>query len=127
MASTFAGAGIFNSGPHRFVEGVSGAQLVSNGRLFALDAGSQAIGALESSVVVKGRLVAANESALWALRDAIAARVTFPVTRGTLVDHSGRSYANMDFVSFTPGDRVDRGRQVSLAYEARFVSLRGPV
>lgn len=125
MASTYNGQGIFNSGPHRFVEGPRGVQLLSNARLNVTLPGSAAIGALEPTVVVRGRLVASSESALTALVNAVKAQLTSPPTRATLVDHHGRTYSNMDFVEFTAGDRVDRGRQVSLAYEAVFVTLTG--
>jgi hypothetical protein len=123
MASTYNGQGIFNSGPHRFQVGASGSQLLSNGRLNPVAPGFTAIGALERTVIVRGRLVASSESALNTLLTAVAGQINSPPTRASLVDHHGRTYADMDFVEFTPGDRVDRGRLITMAYEARFVKL----
>lgn len=125
MASSFNGVGLFNSGPHRFKVGASGSQILVNSRINAFAPGSTAIGALEPEVRVIGRLEATSEIGLNALLATIAAQVNSPPTRGALVDHHGRTYADMDFVMFTPGDRVDRGRVISLAYEARFVRLTG--
>ena len=125
MPSSFAGSTLFSSGPHRFHEEPRGVQTIPNTRLNTFSPGNQAIGPLESAVTIRGRLVAASESALWTLRDAIAAKLTYPPTRATLTDNAGRSWPDMDFVTFTPADRTDRNRQFSLTYEARFVHLTG--
>lgn len=124
--SSFGGAAIFASGPHRFAEGSSGVQLIQNTALFPGVPGRSALGPLERTVTVTGRLVASSEAGLWSLRDAIATRLTFPPTRGTLVDQHGRSWTDMDFVTFTPGPTVERGRVWSVEYSARFVRLTGP-
>lgn len=84
-------------------------------------AGSQPIGPLEIAVIVTGRLVADTESNLWALRDAVAAQLTDPPTTGDLVDDNGRTWPDMSFINFTPADRTDRGREISLAYEMTFL------
>lgn len=123
MPSSFDSANLFGSGPHRFSEGPLGEQTIPNSRLNPVVPGTLAIGPLEQTVIVKGRLVAATESALWTLRAAIAAKLTHPPTRATLTDNHAHSWTNMDFISFTPSDRTDHGREVSLAYEAKFVRL----
>ena len=125
MPATFNAQPLFSSGPHRFQEGPTGEQLLSNGRLFPTNPGSQPIGPLEPTVTIRGRLVAPTESALWALRDAIAAQLTHPPTRADLTDHRGRTWPDMDFVNFTPADRTDRGRVFSLTYQATFTRLQG--
>jgi hypothetical protein len=123
--SSFDGEDLFGSGPHRFQTGASGVQLELNARGAPGLPGSRAIGPLETTVTVRGRLVAASDSGLRAQLSAINAKLTMPPVRGTLVDEQGGVTTGVDFVNFAPGDRVDRGRVVSLAYEARFVALIG--
>lgn len=126
MPSTFAGLGLFNSGPHRFQEDVRGYLALSNGLVLGAPGipGTAVTGRLEPTVLVRGRLIASSESGLWTLRDAIAAVFTAaPGTPGLLVDHAGRQWADMTFVRFDPADRVDRGRVWSLRYEAKFVKI----
>lgn len=98
---------------------------MANSRLNPVSPGNTSIGALERTIVVRGRLVAEDDSGLDTQLAAIAGQISSPPTRGMLVDHWGRGYEDMDFVLFTPGDRVDRGREVSMAFEARFVQLTG--
>lgn len=121
MASSFKGLNVFGSGPHRFAEGRRGVVTVS--ALFDTPPGSgtRPIGVAEVSVVVSGRLMASSEAGLWGLRDAIAGLIDHPQTPGVLVDHAGRSWSDMSLVRFSVGDRVDRGRMVSVAYVAKFV------
>lgn len=134
MASFFNSLGLFNSGPHRFGHRAIGELVVPNAALNPVQPGSIAAGPLELVVVVTGRLVASSESALWTLRDAIAAQLTDPPVTATLVDHHGRSWNDMSFVRFEPlepgggggsaggsGGRTDRGRVRSLAYRAVFI------
>ncbi len=64
---------------------------------------------------------AADEAALWELRDTIALQLNDPPTVAELVEPAGRAWNNMSFVNFAPGDRTDRGRVVSLAYAATFI------
>jgi len=126
MASTYAGLGLFNSGPHRFQEDVRGYLALSNGLVLGAPGipGTILTGRLERTVLVKGRLVASSEAGLWTLRDAIAAVFTpAPGTPGLLIDHAGRQWTDMTFVRFDPADRVDRGRVWSLRYEAKFVAV----
>jgi hypothetical protein len=122
MASSFAGFTLFNSGPHRFA-------VVALGRHFlAPDAGvnSQPTtwdrNKLELTIRQRGRLIAASDAALWTLVDAIRTQAELPRT-GTLTDHHGRTWASMTLLRFTPEDRIDRGRTVSLGYEALYRNL----
>ncbi|MBL8765353.1 MAG: hypothetical protein JNM07_13920 [Phycisphaerae bacterium] len=121
MATSYRGAGLFNSGPHRVQQQRIGEDVVSLFKLGTPGPGSVAIGPLERRVTVTGRLVAASDAALWSLVDAIAAQLQDPPLTGTLVDHHGRTWADLSFVLFTPEDRTDRGRVVSLGYAAEFV------
>lgn len=123
MASTFKSLGIFNSGPHRFSVGVEGEYLLINARVDPYQAGSTAIGSLELTVLVTGRLQAASESSLWTLRDAVTAQLTHPLQTGALVDHNGRSWADMSFTRIVWADRADRGRVWSMGYTATFTRL----
>lgn len=124
MSSSFKGIDLFGSGPHRFAVGRQGQALMSELFQPVPASGSLYVGLVELEVVVTGRLVGASESALWALRDAITDELLDPPAPGELIDLHGRAWADVSFVKFTPGDRTDRGRVVSLAYEARFMKFR---
>lgn len=119
--SSFDGIDLFGSGPHRSRVGEQG-QVVF-GSLAAVNAAapdSYPLGPRELDVIITGRLVASDEAGLWALRDAVVAQLTDPPKKATLVDTTGRSFADMTFYSFEEGFEVDRGRVWSLRYEARF-------
>src|SRR5690349_17593874 len=112
--STFKGLDLFGSGPHRFALRKQGQLVVPELSLGSAVSGSLYLGPLETCVVVTGRLVAADDAALWALRDAITAQLLDPPAPGTLVDHHGRTFSDMSFITFEPADRTDRARVVSL-------------
>ena len=119
--SSFNGLDLFGSGPHRFSLGSRG-QVVF-GSLAAVNAAapdSYPVGPRELDVFVHGRLVAASESALWTLRDAVAAQLPDPPTKATLVDSGGRSFADMTFIRYEELGRRDLGRVYSVAYVATF-------
>ncbi len=120
MSSSFKGLDLFGSGPHRFVTAKRGQLVLSHLALDVFDAGSAPLGLLELDIIVRGRLVAASESALWTLRDAVTAQLLHPPTPGTLVDLHGRTWADMSFISIQESDRVDRGRAWSVEYTAVF-------
>ncbi len=120
MASSYKSLDLFGSGPHRFAVRAEGELVVSVLSLGTPASGSVALGPLETEVIIAGRLIAASDAALWTIRDAITAQFAPPLSPGTLVDHHGRSWSDMSFIRFEPGDRTDRGRMVSLAYRAVF-------
>lgn len=122
MPSSFNSLDLFGSGPHRFQEGRRG-QVWLEPEQQSVGDDTLLLGERELEVVVTGRLVAASESALWALRDAIADELTDPPTSATLEDQSGHQWTDMSFLEFRPADRVDRGRAFSLAYRAVFRRL----
>jgi len=126
MSSSFKGIDLFGSGPYRFAMNKQGLFVVAL-RAFGDSSipGSAAFGDLELEVVVRGRLMAATEAALWVLRDAITAQAIFPASSGTLIDQHGRSWASMTLVAYEENDRVDRGRDLSVGYEARFRKFFG--
>lgn len=124
MPSSFKSLDLFGSGPHRFAVGREGQATSSELFLPTPAPGTRYHGLVELRIVVAGRLFAATEAALWALRDAITAELLDPPAPGTLVDQHGRSWADMSFVAFIPQDRTDRGREFSLGYEARFIRFR---
>lgn len=117
--STYKSLNLF-PGPHRFALEYQGQLVVPKLRLGIQLSGSGWLGLEELTVRITGRLVASSQSALWSLRDAIAAQLVEPPTPGTLVDNSGRTFTQMSFISFEEADRTDRGRTFSLAYVARF-------
>ncbi len=124
MASSFKGLDLFGSGAHRFALGRQGLYAVplsvvgGNATL----AGSSWFGDLELEVHVRGRLVAASESALWTLRDAVSAQSASTVSPipGVLIDLHGRTWASMSFYRYEEEDHIDRGRVWSVGYLARF-------
>lgn len=124
--SQFKGVDLFGSGPHRFVLGEQGQTLRERSFLFALPSeyGAIPVGPLDLVVTVAGRLVGADDAAVWSRVDAIQAQLDGFVPSGTLDDGRGRVWTGMYFVSFEPAGGMDRGRRVSLGYEARFRTLR---
>ena len=122
MPSSFNSLDLFSSGPHRFLPGPSGEQLIHRTARCDpdLQSGTQAVGPLDSTVLVRGRLVADSDAALWSLIEAITAALTDPPTTADLIDLHAHTYAGMSFISFIPTAPTDRGRQISLPYEARF-------
>ncbi|MBI1190679.1 MAG: hypothetical protein GC200_08390 [Tepidisphaera sp.] len=123
MSSSFKGLDLFGSGPHRFSVGPRGQLITANFFNGGGDAGSTLQGLIAWQVVVKGRLVAASEAALNALREAVLAQLEATPTPGDLVDTHGRTWSGMSFVTFQEGDRVDRGRVWSVSYTATFLHL----
>jgi len=120
MASSFNSLGLFNSGPHRFRLGAEGEYALVLARIDPFQAGSTPVGPLELVVIVRGRLQASSQSALWMIRDTITAQLTHPPQIGALVDHSGRTWDDVSFTRFEVDDRIDRGRIWSVGYEATF-------
>lgn len=119
MASSFDGDDLFGSGPHRFQVLRDGFLVLPDDSSFAPTTRNLIYGAFELQVYVFGRLVAASNSALWSQRDAIQSALD-DLDVGTLVDLNGRSWTGMSLVRVDWGERVDRGRLVSVSYEARF-------
>ncbi|MEO1008699.1 MAG: hypothetical protein AAFX79_09035 [Planctomycetota bacterium] len=124
MASAFASTDLFGSGPHRFVVLEQGQAELPPGTVL----GQQGqpvpqwiqLGLMPLSIAVRGRLVAASESALWLLRDAITGLLTASPTSGTLEDHGGQQWADMELVGYRELGPVDRGRRWTIGYEAVF-------
>lgn len=127
MAITFDGAALFSSGPHRVSFGVRGQETQPLWRVLGSDTapGNTAIGDEEIEITVTGRLVAGTEAALWTLRQAVVSASAFSDGTATLVDHNGRTWLKMRLLEYTEGDRVDRGRDWSITYTARFARLFG--
>jgi hypothetical protein len=122
--SSFKSLDLFGSGPHRFAVARQGQALESELFQTPPNSGTRYLGPVELQVIVTGRLAAADEAGLWTLRDAVTAQLLDPPAPGTLIDLHGRTWTDISFVGFTPGDRTDRGRVVSLSYEAKFVKFR---
>lgn len=120
MASTFAGLSLFNSGPHRFTMQPRGRLVAGPLRAPSYTTISFDLDTLELGILQTGRLIASTESALWTLIDAIVTQAELPRT-GTLVDHSGRNWPNLTLISFAPTGPINRGRIVSISYEARYL------
>ena len=122
MASSFGSLTLFNSGPHRFTVGrlgrlTRGPFVGSNQNPWTTDEGPR-----ELIIFQTGRLVAADDSAMWALVDGIRAEAESTGTR-TLTDHHGRIWTGMQMILFDMDEQFDRGRVVSLAYEVRYLRV----
>lgn len=122
MGSSFKALDLFGSGPHVFEVGRQGRRVVP---LSAVSGDPSVPGSFESGdhelrVTVKGRLTASSESALWALRDAIAAQAAFEVSGGNLIDQHGRTWSDVKLLQVEWLGGVDRGRVLSIGYEALF-------
>lgn len=126
MGSSYKGVDLFGSGPHRFFAGRTGRRVVPLSVIAddASVAGSEQFGDLEVRVSVRGRLVASSGSGLWSLVDAIVSRAG-DADSGVLDDGAGRLWAGVKLLTFEPIGSVERGREVSLAYEAVFGALAG--
>ncbi len=121
--STIGGQSLFNSGPHRFALKTVGKLWVPPLRLDGLQDLVVVYAAnLQVQIAQTGRLIGASESDLWTQVETIRARCEAQLT-GALVDNNGRSWAGMTLLTFRPHERVDRGRAISLAYQADYVRL----
>lgn len=124
MASSFKGVDIFGSGPHRFTMAAQGMRAVSLAAVADNPTveGSAWFGDIELEVHVRGRLVAAGESALWTLRDAVVAYADTDNTPvpGTLIDLHGKTWTSMSMFRYEELGGVARGRVWSVGYQCRF-------
>ena len=124
MPSMYNGAALFDSGPHRFEMERQGITELPPRERFAEQSSPSPVwiplGKVQLSVVVRGRLAAASEAALWTLRDAISGAITSQPSTGTLQDGLGRSWPNMWLVRYAEKGPVAIGRTWSIAYEAVF-------
>ncbi|MFN7374691.1 MAG: hypothetical protein ACK54T_09165 [bacterium] len=130
MAETFVGQDLFTSGPRRYVVEPIGFMVIPRLRLNQPVSGSVSLGPAELGVQVVGRLVAKDEASLDELVGSIQELMSGAVPAvGTLIDMQGHTYPDMSLVSFQRrgGEKgagfVDRGRECSLAYVARFLRL----
>ena len=122
--SSYKSDDLFGSGPHRFVLGRAGMQLIPWSIILDDDfeTGAAPIGAVDDQVVVEGRLVASSASALRDLRDDVidAADYSNAGSPGTLVDNQGHSYVDMTLYRYEEQGAVEHGRVWSVAYVATF-------
>lgn len=124
MPSMYNGSPLFASGPHRFEMQRRGQTEIRPGESPTMQSQPQPkwtqIGLVQLSITVRGRLVAASEDDLWALRDAVTGALTATPSTGTLEDGNGRSWTNMWLVGYVERGPVDVGRTWSIGYEAVF-------
>ncbi len=123
MASSIAGISLFNSGPHRFTLRAVGRLWLPPLVIDELQDATEVIARpIELRITQTGRLIADDDEALWTLVEAIRQRAEAAL-KGTLIDHAGTEWPNMTFLRFTPADRIDRARKVSLHYDADYIRL----
>lgn len=125
MPTTFKSLPLF-PGPHRFAVLKQGQLLIPAVQVNFYSPQTFAQGLHELQAQIRGRLIAASESALWTLRDAITAQLLHPPTPGTLIDEHGRTWTDMSFVEYLEGEPTDRARAWSIAYTALFRRMIDP-
>lgn len=121
---TFDGLELFGPGAYHLVVLERGVMLVPRLRFGTLSSGSLVAGEIELTAVVRGRLVHDKLTDLWAAVGAVEAALTNPPTSGTLDDGLGQVLTGMSFVSFKTEQRLERGRQIALPFEATFVRIQ---
>lgn len=123
MGSSFQGVDVFEDAVQRFQEVPRAVQLLENARIDPTSAGTVPTGLMNLRVIVRGRMRATTEDALWRKCEQVSSLATFPVTTGRLEDGHGRGWDDMGLVSVTFGETIDRGREVSVAFVATFLQL----
>lgn len=113
---------IFDPGPHRVVLERSGRAYLppmtgDNFLPTTLD-----MGKLEVRLVQTGRLVAANETALWQAVDVIQA-IAEGEQAGTLRVPGGKSWTQLRMMRFFQTGPVLRGRVASVPYEILYIQV----
>lgn len=122
MAGSYGGVDLFGTGPHRYAVLPRGIATQPRALVTGNSAhtGTLPLGQRELEVSVTGRLVAASEPALWALRRSVADAASFANGAAVLVDSGGRSFPGMWFISYAEEGPADAGRVWSVAYTAVF-------
>jgi hypothetical protein len=118
--STFAGADLFGSGPHTLSVGPRGKQWARSIDLGTPSAGIEVLGDHTTSIEVRGRLTAADTTALNAIAAALESAAG---SKGTLVDDSGRTWADLTLIEVVYDGPPQTGRLVSIAYRTLFATL----
>ncbi|MFT3687067.1 MAG: hypothetical protein QM783_19450 [Phycisphaerales bacterium] len=118
--SSFNATDYFGSGPHTFTVGPRGQQWARSIDLGTPVAGIQTLGDHTPTIEVRGRLTAADATALNTLTGALEAAAG---TKGTLTDDSGRSWSDVTFVEIAYDGPPQTGRLISLGYRALFAAL----
>lgn len=120
--ATFAGVNRFGSGPTRVRVGARGRSAVSPMTALNATNGTVDLGLRELVVTQTGRLTGSSDSQLWSRVDVIAG-LAESGAMGTLVDDGGRSWTGLTLIKMELGDRIDRGRTVSVGYELTYVRV----
>ncbi|MEO0511416.1 MAG: hypothetical protein AAF108_00770 [Planctomycetota bacterium] len=129
--SSFKGLDLFGSGPHRFRLGLRRQRLLPEFLVTGSDNRTQfkslPIGNEELSVEVTGRLVGADDGAVWSLLDAIEAQTSLTPTwaPGVLDTGRGQSWGDIFLVELETAGPFDRGRVVSVGYRVYFQRVEG--
>ena len=118
--SSFAGTDYFGSGPHAFSVGPRGKQWARKVDLGLAEAGIQTLGNHTLAVEVRGRLVAADAPALFALSGALEGASG---GKGDLADDAARLWEGMTLVEVKYDGAPQAGRQWSIGYRALFAAL----
>lgn len=121
--SSFDGVNLFGSGPHAFKYVKRGQLLIPDLSLGGFTPQKIYLGLLELEIRIEGVLVSSTQAGLDGQRSAIMAKITDPPVVSTLVGENGESWADMGFMTYEEAGVTQRGRRLSVAYEAVF--LRG--
>ncbi len=117
--SSYDGADLFGSGPHRFARRTAGLRVQETTAPGVDGARLTCLGRTATRLVQTGRLVAPDVPALLILRDAILAKCDGRAAE--LIDGQGATYANLMIVRFDTAGEIDIGRVCSLSYEIEYV------
>jgi hypothetical protein len=120
--SSIAGQSLFESGPQRFAVRRVGTLFVPPLTVDAFQTTINVVGPIELRVVQTGRLLAPDDDDLFDQIEDIRAQCEAQLT-GVLIDNNGNSWTDMTLLAFTPGEKVDRGRVVSVGYRVDYARL----
>jgi len=121
---TFDGEPLFGNAPLRTTREPSGEQLTLRAALGIPGGGLAAAGSLDSAITFTGRLITDTPAQLNELIDSINVAFVSPPGKGELVDEQGNVWPAISFVRFEPLGPMEHGRVWSLAFKAKFVTLR---
>ena len=122
--SSIAGQSLFESGPQRFRAPQVGSLFVPPLTVDPFQTTINVVGPIEVRIVQTGRLIGDDDDDLYDQIETIRGHAEAQLT-GVLIDNNGNSWTDMTLLKFTPGERVDRGRVVSVAYKVDYARLAG--
>ena len=122
----FNGDSIFGEAPARLTIGPCGRHGGAQPRLSPFSPGSQAVGPLELTLKVVGRLVVDTDAELDGYLGYLNSLLTHPPLTATVSDDTRREMDQHVVRALRAHRPIERGRRVSLGFEATFVRFLTP-